>query len=393
MVGDDADGIQIREGTAGVIGVQRLRDIWNGLGLATKQFLYLASVTLTLVLVLAWNNLNEAEKVFKGQVIRDAELLVARTNQYIDANLEHVENMLLLLSARGDLLSDGSEPKAIETLRNYADHGSSIVRTLYLVRSDGKVISNTQVFYEVIGNPHLKWLYSLGMDNYGSLNVSEPYDSPLSGHTVAYTMPVTDADNLVVGVAVVELNLEELTARIAPMIYQTFALVSDEGNLINRLSPGEKLLPTVRGTYPPDLEPEFLRQLMELRPGATVIEGREGPLMAVKSATNRLGWSLIAFIEEEYFYKDLQALRNNYQTATLSDFPVFSHIRRHYFLQGLRHSGRHHRQPLGGPLVQAFPGFLPIPLFRPAADQHRADQCLQTALGDVSAHHFRAAAQ
>ena len=95
-----------------------------------------------MVLVLAWRNLHEAESLLKNQVIRDAELLVSRTNQYIDASLDNVENMLLLLSTQPDLLEEGNEEEAFDTLRKFADYNNSIAKTLYMIRSDGKVFAS-----------------------------------------------------------------------------------------------------------------------------------------------------------------------------------------------------------------------------------------------------------
>lgn len=291
---------------------------YSSLGLATKQFIYLFIVTLLLVSVLAWRNLSEAENLLKNQVIRDAEVLVGRTNQYIDASLDNVENMLLLLSTRYDLLEDGNEALAVETLRKFADYNNSTAKTLYLIRTDGKVYANTQVNYEIIGNPMLPELYKLALQNYGAINVSEPYYSPMSGHTLAYVLPITDMSRQVKGVIVAEVNLDFLTERIAPMIYQSYTIMTRDGNIINRLDSRDKLLPFQAAVYPPVLQDGFRKQLDSLGAGVNRIEGNAlEPLVAVKSTANRLGWSLTAFIKEDYFYQDLQRLNKNYQTASL----------------------------------------------------------------------------
>lgn len=312
---------------------------WNSAGLATKQFIYLSLVTLSLFLILARLNHQEAEMLFKEQVARDAELLVARTNQYVDASLDNIENMLLVLSDRADLLSDGNEGEAVETLKKYVDYNRSIARTIYMVRADKKVYSSSQVLYDVIGNPHIDSLYKRVMENKGIIYVSEPYHSPVSGHTIAYGLLVRDRNQSVQGVSLIELNLEFLASRITPMIYQSFTLLTESGNVINRLEPGEALLPVVGGTYPPELPSGFIRQLADLRRGISAIEGESGTLMAVKSDRNRLGWSLIAFIQEEYFYRDLKALQNNYRTATLLWIAVLlvsSFILSRYFTKPIR---------------------------------------------------------
>jgi len=288
------------------------------LGIATKQFIYLFSVTSTMFLLLAWNNLNEAERLLKERATTDAELLVARTNQFIDASLDNVENMLLLLSSRHELLAPGSEEAAVRTLKDYADYNSSVARTLYFVRTDGRVLSNSQTIYEIIGNPHLHALYEQALSNYGAIRVSEPYHSPLSGHTLAYMMPVTDRAKQLKGVVIAEIDLDLLAARIAPLIYQSFTLITADGNVINRMDPSEHLLPVKPRTYPPELEPHFVEQLPALKVGVDSLRIGDDTLVVVKSGKNRLGWSLIAFIPEDSLYKDLQPLYANYRTASIA---------------------------------------------------------------------------
>ena len=298
--------------------MSKLFNWYGSLGLAAKQFIYLFIVTLLLVLVLAWRNLHEAESLLKNQVIRDAELLVSRTNQYIDASLDNVENTLMLLSTRSDLLKEGNEETVFDTLRKFANNNNSIAKTLYMIRSDGKVFASNQVNYEIIGNPHLPELYALAFQNYGAINVSEPYNSPMSGHTLAYVLPITDTNKQIQGVVVAEVNLDLLTERIAPMIYQSYALFTKGGNVINRMDSRDKLLPFQPAVYPPVLQESFQKQLVSLKVGVSSIEGNSlKPLVAVKSTTNRLGWSLAAFIEEDYFYQDLKKLNNNYRDASI----------------------------------------------------------------------------
>ncbi|WP_028610161.1 cache domain-containing sensor histidine kinase [Paenibacillus harenae] len=299
--------------------MSKLLGWYSSLGLATKQFIYLFIVTLLLVMVLAWRNLNEAETLLRNQVVRDAELLVGRTNQYIDASLDNVENMLLLLSTRPDLFEEGNEELAMDTLRKYANYNNSIAKTIYFIRTDGKVYSNSQVYYDIIGNSKLPELYELALQNYGAINVSEPYYSPMSGNTLAYVLPVTDERKQVIGVAAAEVNLDTLSERIAPMIYQSYILFTKDGNVINRLDSRDRLLPFRQGVYPPALQESFREQLASLKIGVSSIRGKSlEPLVAVKSTKNRLGWSLAAFIEEDYFYKDLQKLNNNYRTASVA---------------------------------------------------------------------------
>lgn len=102
------------------------------------------------------------------------------------------------------------------------------------------------------------------------------------------------------------------------MVYQSYALFTKDGNVINQLDSRDKLLPFRPDLYPPVLQDSFQKQLTSLKVGVSSIEGNASkPLVAVTSAINQLGWSLTAFIEEDYFYQDLRKLYNNYRTASI----------------------------------------------------------------------------
>ncbi|SDC92970.1 Histidine kinase-, DNA gyrase B-, and HSP90-like ATPase [Paenibacillus sp. UNCCL117] len=299
--------------------MNRLLQRYHSVGIATKQFVFLFVVTFIMFIALALNNLRDAEALFRDQVVRDSQQLIGRTNQYIDSYLDNVQNMLLLLSTRDDLLLEGHEEEARRTLKNFADYNSSAARTLYLISEDGRVFSNNQVYYEIIGNPHLASLYKLAMSNYGAMNVSEPYDSPMSGKTIAYVLPVTGKDKLhSKGVAVVEIDLERLTGLVAPLLLnenQTFTIISKNNNVITYTDPNDKLLPYVEGTFLPQLQPAFLDSLSELPVGVRTITGNENSLVVIKSSSNRLGWTLICFIKEDFFYQNVLKLYQNYRDA------------------------------------------------------------------------------
>ena len=148
--------------------MSKLFNWYASLGLATKQFIYLFIVTLLLFLVLAWRNLHEAESMLKNQVIRDAELLVSRTNQYIDASLGQCgKYAAAALNPCRICWRREMNRTAFETLRKFAGTNNSIAKTLYMIRADGNVFASTQVYYEIIGNPHLKELTACASELWG----------------------------------------------------------------------------------------------------------------------------------------------------------------------------------------------------------------------------------
>lgn len=286
--------------------------------MATKQFWLLFGVTSAMFAFLAVSNYNRSAELFKNQIVDDAQTLMARTNQFLDTYLDNGQNILLLLSSQIELIQSSADKDVEEYLRSIAENNSTIVKTLYIVRADGKVFSSHQVFYEVLGNPMLPKLYEQAKASYAAI-VSQPYASPQSGQTVAIARPLVDKSDARVGVAVVELDLGKLNRKIAEVtpVGQTFVLLSDK-NAIVSYDTHTDLLPGKPNEYPTVLPDDFVAYLADMSVGAGgSFDGPNGKLVTVKSGQNRLGWSLIFFIKESYFYQNIAALYANYQTVAI----------------------------------------------------------------------------
>ncbi|WNR46916.1 cache domain-containing sensor histidine kinase [Paenibacillus roseipurpureus] len=285
--------------------------------MATKQFLLLFLVTFTLFAFLAANNYNRAASLFKHQIVDDAQQLIARTNQFLDTYLDNGQNILLLLSANIELLKSTDNKSVEDFLRSVADNNSNTVKNVYIMRTDATIFSNSQVFYEVLGNPMLPKLYEMAQVNAYSI-VSQPYNSPQSGYTVAIARPVFDKQGQRLGVAVVELNLDKLRSKLTELSQheQTFVLISDRNELVSYDRQTE-LLPSKKNAYLTELPDDFVKHLAELPVGSQELDGPQGRMAVLKSGQNRLGWSLIFFIKESYFYQNISTLYNDYQTGAM----------------------------------------------------------------------------
>lgn len=288
-----------------------------------KHFLFLSLGTLVLLGGLAWNNLREAEDLFRKQVVTDAQIIIDRTNLYMNAYLDNVQNILLLISTQGDLLNVGKEKDAAEVLRSYANMNRTLYRSLYLVREDGTVISHAQTTFEIIGNPHISSLLEKAKQTYGMF-ITEPYQSPMSGKTVAFVLPIQSAATQSFrGIAVVEIDLAQLSNMIAQFMntrHQTFAIVTNQRNvvhLVESTNSSTRLLPYNTSLFPPELKGSFVEQISELPIGTSELAGPQGDLVAVKSGMNRLGWYFIAFYENSFFYQNIRSLYQNFSTAGL----------------------------------------------------------------------------
>lgn len=315
--------------------MNRIRN-WN---MATKQFLLLFAVTLSIFLFLAVTNYQQTAKLFKAQIIDDAQKLMNRTNQFLDSYLDNGQNILLLLSSRTDLLQSAGEKEITDFLRSVAETNSTILKTLYIIRDDGKVYSSSQVFYEVLGNPELPEIYEQARLNYTAM-ISEPYWSPQSGRTVAIARPMLNSYNERIGVAVVELDLEKLRRKLIDISSgnQTFAIISGKQQIV-LYDTANGLLPMIRTVYPATLPDAFLADVAALPYGSGEYKGPEGPLVTLKSGQNRLGWSLVLFMKESYFYQSLKVLYDSYKTAGMIMFVillVMAYVMSKFFTRPIR---------------------------------------------------------
>ncbi|OPH50117.1 histidine kinase [Paenibacillus ferrarius] len=288
-----------------------------------KHFLFLSIGTLVLLGGLGWINLREAEGLFRRQVVSDAQIIIDRTNLYMNAYLDNVQNILMLISTREDLLSDGMEKEASDVLRSYANMNRTLYKSLYLVGEDGHVISNSQTTFDIIGNPQIPVLLTKAKQTYGMF-ITEPYQSPMSGKTVAFVLPIqSSSTKSFKGIAVVEIDLVQLTNLIAQFMNtknQTFAIITNKKNVVHSFDAGlplnsYRLLPYNTSVFPPELDAGFVDKVSELPLGAAEITGPQGDLVAVKSGMNKLGWYFIAFYENSFFYQNIRSLYRNFSTA------------------------------------------------------------------------------
>lgn len=312
MKSDIYDGRPISTGRgAGRTNGWRIQN-WS---VATKQFLLLFLVTVSLFAFLAFNNYTQTSKLFKTQIMNDAQTLMVRTNQFLDSYLDNGQNILLLLTTQAEFLKRGEERGISEFLRSIATVNSHIVKTLYIVREDGKVFCNAQFVCDVVNNPALPGIYEQASQNYAAM-VTQPYYSPQSGQTVAIARSISDTREQPFAVAIVELDLKKLHQKMIDISSstQTFMLLSNEDRLV-LYDRETNLLPSLPNAYMTELPEHFIEEAGRLKIGIDSYSGPQGKLVTLRSGQNRLGWSLILFIKEEFFYKSIAVLFETFLTA------------------------------------------------------------------------------
>lgn len=287
---------------------------YKGWGLAAKLFFIFFLVTFAIFMFMQWNNLREAKRLLKNQNINDTQLMMLRTNQFLDAYLDNINNVLFLTSYQKELLKDGNEEAAESFLRRYGENNSSIIKNLFIIRKDGKTYSSRQLIYDILGNSNLNVQYKMAQEGYGGISWSEPYYSPMSDKTIAFSIPIKEDDNSILGVAVVEVSIEYLRQRISPWLVtsnQAFIVMS-QGDRPVVYDSNSNLIPYQQGTYPYEIHDDFSKVISGKAVGINYMDYDGKALMTVKSNSNNLGWKLVAIIDQKIFNENITKLYRNF---------------------------------------------------------------------------------
>ncbi|NGP44602.1 HAMP domain-containing protein [Bacillaceae bacterium SIJ1] len=287
--------------------------------LGTKHFIFLFIVTSVLFITIAWNHLQGSKRLFEKQVIQNSQEVISQTNEHLNTHLDNLKQMLLFLSTQHALFDRGNESLATSFLNEYGDINSNYVKTVYLLDKNGKVFSNRQVHYEIVGNVYIGSLLNKLPSSMNGVIWSDPYYTPLSGQTVAFVSAVRGSSNELKGYAVLEINLDQLTNKISPLFKsnnQTFLVTTSTKKLVTS-EPFSHLLPIDQTVFPAQIVSSFMRKVTQSAIGVNKIKHDEKELVAVKSNVNKFGWHVISIIDEKYFYQNIFALYRNFVKASV----------------------------------------------------------------------------
>ena len=304
--------------------MKRIRTWYGSLGIAAKQFLFLFAITSVLFALLVWNNLKVSEGLFEEQVLQDAQTIVERTNYLLNAYSDHIQSILLLLQMNHDIFVTGEKEEAQAAMRNYFEFKGTIARTLYFITEDGNVYCSDQVVFDILGNPELLGMYKELRENYGAVNWSEPYYSPVTGETIAFVRPVYSKGNQLVGTAVVEIDLNLLHSRLAHLLVkpgQSYVVTSSMHLPIDFQTDSELLIYEKHPTRK-RLDASFLQTLLDRSAGVHDLAVGERSAVMIKSSQNLLGWNVIAIIDKVNLYSSINRLGDNFRNMAMLWFLV-----------------------------------------------------------------------
>ncbi|WP_173112768.1 sensor histidine kinase [Paenibacillus qinlingensis] len=314
---------------------------YRNYGIATKQFLLLFVLTVTIFMTISWNNIGISKKSFENKMIEDSKLTVLRTNTFLNMYLENITNILLPISAQKDLIENGTTDESQNILQHYGEMNSHLIKTLYLVRSDGMVWSSKQVLYEIYGNQMLPKLNEMGSQGVEGLRWSEPYETALSDRTVAFIFPIRSKTNKYLGSAIAEISLEYLNQKIIPMISSSeqSIILSSLANEPIVFDPQSELLPYEKGVFPPVITSDFMKGIGQLIDGVDSTELGTQHYIVANSKGNNLGWRVSLLTNEKILNENVSKLYNNFAFTALLWIIVFligSFLISYYFTNPIR---------------------------------------------------------
>ncbi|GHV39268.1 hypothetical protein AGMMS49546_11030 [Spirochaetia bacterium] len=280
------------------------------LNLSTQMFIMIFVLSMVVFVPMSVISYKAAEKKLEARMTQDAFSLANLTLNRINAYIDNAQSLVFSILTSRDLSAVSQDELIAEFLINYARNNQFISQTIYYINPMGKVISNRQVYYDIMGNPMLSVLADSAYDNFGGLNWSQPYHSPLSGTTVAFVRPVESKTKEKLGVLIVELNLSDIKDSLDRQLLEagrTYVLMTSSGNIVT-LDRASSLLPFVGGVYHDALRQNAIDLLVQSPEGVSARKIDSRDLMVVKSQRNRLGWILYTVIDSGAFYRDLKSM-------------------------------------------------------------------------------------
>lgn len=264
-------------------------------GLTLRQFLFLFSAVLLIVILLQLRNLNETKNTAVQYELDETYQVTEMINRCINDWMTNVRGTMLVMSGRKDIFTGDNTEEITAFLENYARMNANLIRAIYIKQNNGTILSSKSTLYKIRGNETLKELMGEWSDFHGGIWWSEPYQSNVSGETVAFGFPVSQAYQNYSGMIVVEINIEYLHSQIKTVIPGnniSYALLSREGNSIVFENPSD-MIKTETGHFPLEIEFSQLQEMAGSKNGQWIYSENNHSLKWLKSNRNNLNWQVV----------------------------------------------------------------------------------------------------
>ena len=203
-------------------------------GLTQRLFVMTSTISIAVLAIMALYGYNSAHKALERQIASNISSLNDRTLSYVDSYVESAQSLGRMIAADRGTGIRQSERIGI-LINTFSQTLYPVARTIYYIPANGEVISTRQTYYDIMGNKMLPLLAESAQDSLTGLAWSQPYHSPVSGDTVAFSLAVEDQPNDEKGVLVIELDLGYIKNDLDRFLHkgnQSYLLMTSEGNVI-----------------------------------------------------------------------------------------------------------------------------------------------------------------
>jgi len=242
----------------------------------------------------------------RDQKYEDVTMIIKKTSQYLDLYIQNIKNILLVVTEDPIFINENAE-QINANLKKYAENNLNVISNIFLVYEDGRIFSNNQVLYDIIGHDKLNYIIDTYPSGYTGISWSEPYSSRLAaGNTIAFIKPIYNKEKALVGHAVIEINLQYLSRQLVNLLdssYQSFIILTQKNNIVA----SNPELSDINSH-----DPQYIHSMLDKLKSGIDLTDDDTSVMTIMDDDNQIGWKLIVATDEEYFLKSTKNLFNKF---------------------------------------------------------------------------------
>lgn len=298
------------------------------LGVFGRVFLLTFLIATVFMGALFYTSVQLFTDALKNQRIEDMEKIIDRIASNLELQIRSVQQLTTTASQIAALYGEDDQA-IIDALYQFANENAGIdVRVLYFVRGDGRVLSNAQVFYDVISKQrdYTMPIQIAQATRGNSTVISEPYYSSIqTARTVAFSRAVLSARGERLGVVILELGLSELMSDLLSsfdLSTMYIAVLSGEGDEV-MVDTRAAELPALWGTNRYDSS-QLTLLLADMQPGWNTVSEDGQWFQIYKQRARGVRWYLLSIMDESALFAAVPALLSKLLVACLCFFTALA---------------------------------------------------------------------
>lgn len=281
------------------------------MGVAAKQLITLFTFVLIVFIVFEWLNIKDESQRIKSKFESEAQQAIDKTNQLLYNYQENIKQVLLILSKQHNILSQENDEEIKKYLQEYCENTPYLIKNYYIKKQDGRIISNNQIFLDIIGRAKLDEIVNIVKANTAGISWTEPYHSPISFNTIAFAVPYREKGSFeVTSTILAEINMDYIETLIRPGNFlnaKTMVVLTASGRPVV-YDKNSILLPLIMKNGTEEIDSVFLDILCNLNNGMDTVTYGGKKMYAIKDSGKALGYALIVLADQRLVDNDIKKL-------------------------------------------------------------------------------------